>query len=55
LSGARERAPRRESEAMEITTKQKLEDFIKESAKNSAMELFAAFREEQEKRAAEER
>jgi len=40
---------------MDVTTKQKLEDFIKETAKGSVMEAFAEFRTEQERRAQEER
>jgi len=40
---------------MELTTKQKLEDFIKETAKGSVMEAFSEFRTEQEKKAQEER
>jgi hypothetical protein len=40
---------------MDVTTKQKLEDFIKESAKGSVMEAFAEYRKEQEAKSAEER
>lgn len=40
---------------MDVTTKQKLEDFITETAKGSVMAAFAEYRKEQEAKAAEER